>query len=131
MIHLVPVADVDKVWPALAEGMEKVCKRGMGSLTSWDILRSCRSGMSVLFVVWLDEEIKGGLVCEIHERPQGRTLKIVALCGQQFDRWLPELHAYDLSPFGITHIMFDGRKGWQRRIKGAHVITQTYEMSYG
>lgn len=127
MIHLVPVADVDKVWPLLSEGMEQACQKARCSLTPDDIYQSCKADAQ-LHVAWLDEQIKAGIVTQIHERPDGRMLKVIALCGWEMHRWLPELYTYEwLRSEQIKHVVWEGRKGLEA-IPGARVIRQVFEM---
>lgn len=121
-----PLADVDKVWPQIAVWMDEACKRGRGSMTAWEIYQSCRNGSMLLFLVWLDDEIKAAIPCRVQTVPGGTSLYVVAIGGTEMKRWLPELYEFEWpKALGIKFVDFEGRKGLER-IKGAKVVRQVY-----
>ncbi len=130
MIHgPVPTLQVDDTWPAVADGMEQALRRGRGGLTSIDLYRAVRAGHLFLHLIILDEEIKGAFISELTETPYGRTMTIKTICGREMKRWLPELLDYGWPHvMGAKRVIFEGRKGWERAIKSARVIRQTYEL---
>ena len=125
-----PLADVDKVWPTIAVWMDKACKRGRGSMTAWNIYEGCRNGSMLLFVDWSNEQICAAIIGKVRTTPEGQVLSIEAAGGTEMRRWLPELHSIEwLKTMGITLVDFEGRKGWERVVKGVSVIRQVYRLS--
>ena len=61
-----PLADVDRVWTEIAGWMHEACRRGRGSMTAWEIYQGCRCGSMLLFLAWLDDEIKADPVLDPH-----------------------------------------------------------------
>jgi hypothetical protein len=121
-----PLADVDKVWPRIAGWMDAACRRGRGSMTAWEIYQGCRSGSMLLFLVWLDDEIKAAIPCRIHTVPEGPALHVVAMGGREMKRWLPELYEFEWpKSVGVKYVDWEGREGL-RRIAGAKVVRQVF-----
>jgi hypothetical protein len=121
-----PLADVDRVWPNIAQWMDTACKRGRGSMTAWEIYQGCRNGSMLLFIVWLDDLIHAAIPCRIQTVPGGQSLYVVAIGGRAMKRWLPELYEFEWpKSLGIKYVDFEGRKGLGR-IKGAEVVRHVY-----
>ena len=121
-----PLADVDKVWPEIAGWMDAACKRGRGSMTAWEIYQGCRCGSMLLFLVWLDDQIKAAVPCRIHTVPEGQALYVVAMGGREMKRWLPELYQFEWpKSVGIKFVDWEGREGL-KRIEGAKVVRQVF-----
>lgn len=129
-IHLVPLAEVDHAWPAIAEGMKEAVRRGGDDLTVPYLFQACRSGAALLFVAVADEEVKAALVCRPEQWGAKRVLRILALCGWDISDWLPTLRSYRTWPnaLDVEAVVFEGRKGWERTIPEARVLRQIYEV---
>jgi hypothetical protein len=121
-----PLAEIDKVWPGIAKWMDEACKRGRGSMTAWEIYQGCRCGSMLLFVVWLDDQIKAAIPCRVQTVPEGTSLYVVAIGGTEMKRWLPELYALEWpKSVGVKFVDFEGRAGL-RCIHGAKVVRQVF-----
>lgn len=130
MIHLVPVSEVDRAWMPIAEGMKEACRRGGDDLTVAELFRQCRVGLSLLFIAWVDDEIKAGLVCRTEVWGGKQVLRILALTGWEMDQWLPALTEYREWPLAldVKAVVFEGREGWRRALKNVRVIRTVYEV---
>jgi hypothetical protein len=129
-IHLVPLAEIDRVWPILAGGMKEAVRRGGDDLTVPYLFQQCRSGAALLFVAVADEEVKAGLVCRPEQWGSKRVLRILALCGWDVSDWLPTLRSYRTWPnaLDVEAVVFEGRAGWKRVIPEARVLRSVYEV---
>jgi hypothetical protein len=129
VICLVPVADIDKVWPALMDGIAEACRRCGDDVTPWHLLSWCRRSDALLFVAW-DGEVKAGLVVRPEQWGAEQVLRILTATGHEIDKWLPELEASDdwQKFVGNLPVIFEGRPGWQRKIPKARVQRVVYRM---
>jgi hypothetical protein len=130
MIRLVPVAEVDQVWPAIAEGMAEACRRCGDDVTPWHLFSWVRRSDALLFVATADEQIKAALVVRPEQWGGRNILRILALTGWDIDRWLPELAAHRDWPDALdaTSVVFEGREGWKRKLPKARVVRSIYEV---
>lgn len=132
MIHLIPVLQVDSVWPQLAEGMERACNKARCNWTAPELHQACRTGRYWLHVVTKEEAIVGGIVTAINETPWGRTLDVIALCGSGLAGWASALRAYPwLQEMKITRVVAEGRPGLGillSRHVPIRVVRHVYEM---
>lgn len=129
MICLVPVGEIDRVWPALNDGMTDGCRRCGDDLTAWDLFSQCRRSDALLFV-WFDNEIKAGLVVRPEQWGTEQVLRILMLTGHEIDKWLPQLEACDdwKKFVGNLPVIFEGRLGWQRKMPKARVLRVVYKL---
>jgi hypothetical protein len=129
VIRLIPVNEVDAVWPAIADAMERGCMKARSDLTAWDLYQHCRRGASFLVVVE-----KGGIpygACVL-DLKRDRTLDVVAFAGRDLEDWLPDLLQWEwLDTMGVTRVVAEGRNGLIDRlhdmIPGIRVIRQVVE----
>jgi hypothetical protein len=129
LIHLVPLNEVDRVWPLLSEGLVEACRRGGDDLTAFDMLAQCRTGKAMLFVALADEEVKAGMVVRPELWGDRQVLRILALTGWGMDVWLPWLLGWDWpKQVGIKTVIFEGREGWKRMVPNARVLRTVYEV---
>lgn len=126
MIRLIQPAEVDYVWPMIAEGMERACEKAGSSYSNLDFYRMCRTGAAFLHIV-TQEGIVGAVVTEPGMSRRGPFIKAVAMCGEDMERWIPDLVALDLWK-GARFARFEGRRGLQDKVPGAKVIRQVYEL---
>lgn len=131
MIRLVSLAEIDAIWPALHEGMERACRKAHSSYSAIDFYRLVRGNGAFLHIVEADGQIKAGIITEIGESSEGKYVKVLALCGFGMGEWLSELIA---DPFwemaGVKTARWEGRIGLEK-IPGAKVIRQVYELPLG
>lgn len=134
MIRLIPVAEVDTVWPYIAEGMDEACRKARSNFSSVDFYRACRLGTAFLVIVVQPDGggWKGAAVLEIHEREEGRTLKVAALCGEDAEDWLPSLIKWEwVRTMQIRRVVAEGRPGLARRMQkfapSLKIVRQAFE----
>lgn len=127
MISLVPVFQVDAIWPHLMKGMEKACLKGGGQYTQDWLWTLCRKGDAMLVVITEGEQIKGGVVCEVQNWTGKQVLYVHAACGRDMKSWLQALHEFGTSQFGVQSIIFEGRPGW-KVTPGVKVLRHVFEI---
>jgi hypothetical protein len=129
-LRLVGLHEIDTVWPLLAHGIKEACGRSGDDLTPWFLLQSIRRGDALLFVIVADGALMAGLVARPESWGGRQVLRILALTGQQMERWLPLLraHRHWCEALGVEAVVFEGRPGWQRVVKGARVVRAIYEV---
>lgn len=117
MIRLIQPAEVDYVWPMVAASFENACRKARSTMSAAELYRACRSGGWFLVVVTGGESVRGAAVLDIQERDK-RTLKVIALAGEDSDDWLPSLLAWDwLDTMRIERVVAEGRAGLPRLLK--------------
>jgi hypothetical protein len=132
VIHLIPVLQVDSVWPQLADGMERACNKARCNWTAPELYQAVRNGTRFLHVATKDDQIVGGIVTAITETPWGRTLDVTALCGHDLRGWARDLYAYPwLREMKINRVVAEGRPGLGKllsRLVPISVVRHVYEM---
>ena len=91
-VSLCGVAQVDQVWPAIAEGMVRSCKKSGGGIVAGDVWRECRSGSAFLIIAHDDREIHGASVWYLQTGASGAWLRCMALYGKNMKAWKDEMH---------------------------------------
>jgi len=129
MIRLVHPFEVDAIWQHLQDGMERALRKPDSNRSVLELYQACRVGAWFLHVVEEDGKIIAGIITEPAEHPRGRYLRIRALCGWEMERWLPEMLKHDwLKMLGFKFALFEGRRGFERKIPGVKVVRQVYEL---
>ena len=121
-----PVAQVDQVWPAIAQGIAKSCERSGGGLTAGDVWTQCRSGSAFLIIAHDDKEIHGASVWY----PQNGKLRCMALYGTGMRGWIGDMHEMAkriARDCGATALISEGRTGWQKIFPQAKKARIFYE----
>ena len=128
MIQIVPMFQVDAVWPHLKDGMETACSKGGGQYTHDWLWTLCRKGDAFLIVAVEDEAVKGGVVCQVQNWTGRMVLNVLAACGRDMKSWLQAMTDYGLAQFGVQAIVFEGREGWRNVVPGVRVVRCVYEV---
>lgn len=127
--QIVPVSDVDRFWPRLAEGFGKVCKRAR-NLTLADLYQRARTGNGHLLVAF-DDEIRGAAICVPEEWADGPKINVIAFWGDDFRTWRGEFMdaVRALGKLcGTDTAIFSGPAAYRRLFPTARVIRQTFEV---
>lgn len=130
-LSLAGAHEVDRVWPAVAQGIEDSCRRTGGDLTGDYLWSECRAGRAFLVVIALHSEIIGASVWRFEKWTSGRKLRCLALYGRDIKSWLGEHQKFteNMARTGdATAIVTEGRVGWGRLFPKARVLRQLYEM---
>lgn len=130
MIRLAGVEEVDALWPVFADGMQECCRRSGGDITPDWLFMCCRRGEALLFVIDVEGKPKAALVARPEQWGPDRVLRLIAAAGTEMDRWLGELsdHRAFIDRLGISKVIFEGRKGWERVVPKARVLRHVYEV---
>lgn len=124
MIHL---ADIDRVWPAIAHHIEAYASR-YGNMTTGQYYVQCRTGNGFLFIA---DDLSAAAIVVLDEQRGQSVARITAMGGNgadwasllgQIDDWAKANHA--------VKTVFSGRKGWQRKL-GLKPVWYTYEVNNG
>lgn len=132
MIHLVPVGEVDRFWPLLAQGMDRGCRKARSYLSEPDLHQACQTGRYTLHVATKGNNIAGGVVTNTYPSPWGKTLEVIALSGDDLSTWARDLLEYPwLKSEGIRRVIAEGRPGLGKLLKKhvpIKVVRHTYEV---
>lgn len=124
MIRLVRPEEVDDLWPFLAQGMDRACRKARSDRTAVEIYQACRVGAWFLHVAEEGNELLGAIATHIVRD----TVVVDAMCGRQMKRWLPELITL---PFwkmnGVRRAEWGGRRGL-KIVPGAKPIRTSFEL---
>jgi hypothetical protein len=129
VIQLVPVFQVDAVWPHLQKGMGIACKKGGGQYTAGWLHQICRNGEAYLVVDIEENAIRAGAVVQEQNWSGRVVLRVQAACGHSMKLWLTEMLKFGPEVLGVKNIVFDGRPGWGCRIPGVRVVRHVYEVA--
>ena len=129
-VSLCGVAQVDQVWPALREGLQRALLRTGGDMVSGDLWSAVRSGNAFLLVAHEGDKILGASVWRSETWQSGVKLRCLALFGVGMKSWIGEMRelavriAHDC---GATSLVSEGRAGWQKVFPAAKVLRLLYE----
>ena len=90
-ITIVPVHQVDTVWPSISEGLDESCLACGGDITAGDLFQWCRNGSVFLIVVHENKAILGACVWRSETWATGTKLRCLALYGSGLNRWIGPL----------------------------------------
>lgn len=130
-VELVPVWHIDGTFDHIAEGLQISCQRGGGEIDAPYLYRECRSAAAVLIVSRDDIRINGAAVLRFENWTGKSVLRILALwCDGEgvWDALNTKTHEIGKT-YGVTSLIAEGRKGWERRYPNARIVRQLYEVS--
>ncbi len=128
-VSLVPVPNVDALWPHLREGFGYFIGKTDSGLSTGDLWIKCRSGEGFL-VVAHDEGIRGASIWQMETRLSGRKLRCIALFGEGMADWIEDMRAMARNiarDCGADALVSEGRLGWRRVFPKAKVLKAFYE----
>ncbi len=138
-ISLVPVTNIDALWPHLREGFEKALQRTGGDLTTGDLWAQCRNGTAFLLVAY-DEKaenpppevfnLRGASIWRPETWTSGKKLRCLGLYGSNMTDWIQDMRdmaARIARDCGATSLVSEGRLGWQKIFPKATVLRALYE----
>ena len=121
---------VDQVWPQIADGMAKSCRKTGNDLAPGYLWQECRSGHAFL-VLAHDEGKAVGAVIVRFEYGTKSVLRGLGMCGQDFKGWLAPMREKltEMAKQGGASVFVDeGRPGLVKLIDGAKTTRVTYEV---
>ena len=128
-VSLVPVANIDSIWPHVRAGFEKATLITGGDLSTGDLWVSCRSGSAFLIIAHTDA-IQGASIWRPDTWATGRKLRCMALYGDGMDSWIEDMRdmaANIAKDCGATSLVAEGRPGWERIFKNARKLRVLFE----
>ena len=129
-VGLASVAEVDKVWPLISEGIQKSCDRGTGELCAGQLWQMCRSGNAFLCLVYDDDKIHMASVWRFEEHIRGHAFHCLTLYGSSLRTWFEQSRDFIIKiakDNGANRVTACGRKGWVRMFNMS-VNGDTYEV---
>lgn len=135
-VSLVPVVNVDPIWPLLREGLHEACLATGGDISTADLWVQCRSGSAFLLVATEGEKIMGASIWRTDTWETGRRLRCLALYGTKARLWIQDMRKMVESlkaDTGSIALVAEGRCGpngepiWQHFFPKARAIRVLYE----
>lgn len=125
-VSLVPVHEVQRVWPKIRQFVIGVEEVSDGRTTVTEIFSDIMEGKMLLWVIFehnieaVNTEFMAFACTSIREYPKKRMLFIDYIGGDHMDKWLGNLNE-TLSTFGASQecdgLEAVGRRGWERPLK--------------
>lgn len=129
-IVLVPVHQVDAIWPHVAAQIGEAVLATGGDVTVGHIWTQCREGAAWLIVVSDGDDLKAVSVWRHEVWLTGPKLRCMALWGRGMPEWLPQMRGIVTRiarDCGARSFVTEGRKGWERIFPKAKVLRTLYE----
>lgn len=115
MFHLAQPAEVDAVWPHIADGFNEAMERTGGDISTGYLWQQCRNGNAFLVVVAREGQIVGASVWRPETWTSGEKFRCLALHGENAGDWfadlIEEMRAM-AKRCGAGQVVFEGREGW-------------------
>ena len=120
---------VDAIWPEVAPHLARCIPHSEGELELDDFHDYLVKGEMQLWIA-VDEVIVAAMATQIVPYPRKRILRIIAIAGDEMERWfhfLPAIEDWALEQ-GCTALEAWGRKGWLKVLEdwkcSYHVLTK-------
>lgn len=129
-IAIAGLHEVDNVWPMVAEGLQKACKR-CGDMTSGELWTMCRSGHAFLILIYEKQEILMAGVWRFETKGGRPVFRCEMMYGKHMREWLEFAYAWFANlakENGAGWLVAEGRRGWLRIIDGAVKDGPDYEV---
>ena len=110
-------ARIDEIWPHVAEFIAQAFWNGRGDDDAETVLADLKSGHSLLWIVWAQDEtrILAAATTKLINVARGRICRITACGGRDLKRWkacIADIETYAKAE-GCDHVRIEGRRGWQ------------------
>jgi hypothetical protein len=129
-VSLVPVPNIDAIWPHLREGFHRSVMKTGGDIETGDLWVQCRSGEAFLLIAHEGEQILGSSIWIPQTWQTGRKLRCLALYGSGMSDWIGDMHEMAkrlAADCGATSLVSEGRPGWAKIFPKAKVLRALYE----
>jgi hypothetical protein len=124
--NLWPTAQVDAIWPHIAEGIHRSCVKSGGQLSAGWLWQECRAGNAYLYIVSDGEALHGASIFAFREWPSGLRYVGLALWGQDAKDWFEILHEKvkeDARQGGAVAVVDAARPGMKNYYKSKAIKT--------
>lgn len=132
-ITLVPVGNVDAVWPMVSALVVECLKKAPSYLTAGEIWQQCRSGDAFLFAIHDGEKVVGVAIWEFASAFGQPAFVCLVLAGENLSGWvvnMVEVASKIARDGGAEILSATGRVGLldplKKKIPGVRVARQTY-----
>lgn len=135
-LDCVPPDMIDDLWPWLLPLVVKLCARSRGELTPPAIRAQALSAVLHVWTITLPgrpgESIGAPLavlITKFEEWSGEKVCRVVGMAGNRMKDWQAVLAAGEqrIKALGMDRIVFEGRFGWQRALRGwtaVHVVME-------
>lgn len=132
VIDIVPPNLVPRIWPSLADGIDKACRRGGSGQTAAWLFSECLGARSYLFAIFRDDTPVAGLVARVELRGGENVFCIQAMCGVDMSEWIDRIASHEFWPRQLqcSKAIFSGSEAYQRLVPGARVTGYNYEVDF-
>lgn len=116
--YIVPRANVDQVWPGVANMIDEAYKFA-DEIMPHDMLDQLRSGHRQLWVVWNGEAVVAAVMTRIIQLRSCRAVQVTAAGGSELGAWkdlITLIEDYARAE-GCRKVTIEGRPGWERTFK--------------
>lgn len=131
-ITLVPVANVDEIWPLISERVDACLEKAPGAISAGQYWTMCRSGEAFLIIAVDETGIHGVTIWKFSEE-YFECLLLFGMPGRNADGWYGEIMNFArqlATQNGCKGIAGTGRLGHIRRVKAQFpsmkIVRQTY-----
>jgi hypothetical protein len=124
-------AEVDQIWPLIADRLKKAQERYGSNLSSGDMWQLCRSGNAFLVVVCSDDGLMGALIMQFQTWASRRVMYCMAIIGTDVAEWMPLARDFITRMArdgGADSFVADGREGWSTIFPDARKLRVSYEV---
>ena len=107
---------IDSIWPNVEPHLERIGPHSEGELTPEDFRTHLESAEMQLWLAIHDKVVLAAMITQIIVYPRKRTVRIIAIGGDDMKRWLHYLPLVEDWGFemGCTYLELWGRKGWKK-----------------
>lgn len=130
---LVPVEEVDKVWPLVSPAFVKCLEKTPSYFSAGEMWQECRSGQAALIVIHDGESVLCASVWRFEAVCGRYAFNCVLLAGRQAEKWMDDLCAFveQVAKMGGAKILTGtGRVGLvsrlKKKFKGLRIARQSY-----
>lgn len=130
-IGIATSAEVDGIWPLIADRIQEACDRNGGDLSSGSLWQMCRSGNAFLVVVVDNGAVVAALIMQFQNWSGKQVMRCLGIAGERMAEWLPEATEFITKMAkdgGATSFVSEGREGWSRIFPNARKLRVTYEV---
>lgn len=130
-VELVPVFAIDQWWSKVGEGFHEALMATGGDCSAGDLWVQARNGSAFLFVAIDGQDLHGASLFRFENWPTGTRFRNLAVFGNDMADWYDLMKAEAMKAAkagGAAMYVAEGRRGWERKERGAKVLRYLYEV---
>lgn len=116
-VGYLPAEYLDQYWPEVSVLLEPAQRRVARNLTMDDLKENIISGVSVLWLVHVEDKLCAAITTSLHRHPQRTTFKIDFIGGSDMRTWFntaAKTLMEAAKAFGADAMEADARNGWAK-----------------